>query len=86
MTHSVKKKLITQGFFFSSILMIFSKQQIFSGVPLYIIPSDVIYDPALLCDFLSANQITRMLFTPSLFEAVLNTPEIDIQNKLKSMR
>ena len=64
----------------------FYKLHYFPGVPLYIIPSHVIYDPSLLCDFLSSNQITRMLFTPSLLEAVLNTPDIEIQNKLKSMR
>lgn len=53
---------------------------------MYIIPSNVIYDPELLCAFLRTHQITRMLFTPSLLEAVLNTPDLDLQNDLKSMK
>ncbi|WAQ97992.1 LGRD-like protein [Mya arenaria] len=56
------------------------------GVPLYIIPSTVIYDPPLLCKFLCNNKITRMLFTPSLLEAVLNTPDLDLQTLLLHMR
>ncbi|KAH3843031.1 hypothetical protein DPMN_116538, partial [Dreissena polymorpha] len=56
------------------------------GVPMYIIPSDVIYDPTRLCDYIRSNEITRMLFTPSLLEAVLNTPDIDLQTGLNSMR
>ncbi|KAL4230934.1 hypothetical protein ACF0H5_011308 [Mactra antiquata] len=56
------------------------------GIPLYIIPSTVIYDPPLLCRFLYDNKITRMLFTPSLLEAVLNTPDIVFKDQLKNMR
>lgn len=56
------------------------------GVPLYVIPSSVIYDPALLCEFLHTNKITRMLFTPSLLEAVLNTPDLNLTEQLQSMR
>lgn len=36
------------------------------GIPLYIIPDSVIYDPYLLLKFLKKNGITRVLFTPSL--------------------
>ncbi|XP_069130390.1 uncharacterized protein [Argopecten irradians] len=56
------------------------------GIPMYIIPNTVIYDPPLLCEFLHEHKITRMLFTPSLLEAVLNTSGLDFDTKLKSMR
>ena len=36
------------------------------GIPLYIIPDTVIYDPSLLLKFLKKHGITRVLFTPSL--------------------
>lgn len=39
---------------------------------MYIIPDTVIYDPSKLLEFLKENQITRMLFTPSLIQAVLD--------------
>ena len=50
----------------------------FSGVTLYVIPDNVIYDPPQLCQFIKDNKITRMLFTPSLFETVIeyNLPNI----------
>ena len=56
------------------------------GVPLYIIPDNVIYDPPLLCNFLKENRITRILFTPSLLEAVLNAEGVDVSGCLKDMR
>lgn len=43
------------------------------GVPLVIVPDYVIYDPPSLCAFIKKHQITQMLFTPSLIEAVLDT-------------
>lgn len=36
------------------------------GIPMFIIPDSVIYDPPLLLKFLENNRITRMLLTPSL--------------------
>lgn len=36
------------------------------GIPLYVIPDTVIYDPSLLLKFLKKHGITRVLFTPSL--------------------
>lgn len=36
------------------------------GIPLYVIPDTVIYDPPLLMKFLHDNKITRVLLTPSL--------------------
>ncbi|XP_077984922.1 uncharacterized protein LOC144439501 [Glandiceps talaboti] len=56
------------------------------GIPLYIIPDNVIYDPVLLVDFLKRHEITRILFTPSLLEAVINTENLDISGSLKKLR
>ncbi|CAH1778397.1 unnamed protein product [Owenia fusiformis] len=56
------------------------------GVAMYIIPDTKIYDPKLLCEFLMTNEITRILFTPSLLEAVLEYDGIIISDYLKSMR
>lgn len=41
------------------------------GRTAYVIPDDVIFDPRRLIAFLSEHAITRVLFTPSLFEQVL---------------
>lgn len=57
------------------------------GYPMYVIPDDVIYDPPLLCQFIQKHQITRMLFTPSLLEAVIDTQKDSyLQESLKSLR
>uniref|UniRef100_A0A915LE02 Uncharacterized protein n=1 Tax=Meloidogyne javanica TaxID=6303 RepID=A0A915LE02_MELJA len=48
---------------------------ILQATTLVIIPDSVIYDPHSLCNFLAKNQITRMLFTPSLLEMVLDTQD-----------
>ena len=45
---------------------------------MYVVPDSVIYDPRLLCDFLKTNKITRILFTPSLLEAVLDAEGANI--------
>ena len=58
----------------------------FAGIPMYIIPSTVIYDPAMLCQFIHDNKITRILFTPSLLEAVLNTADLNLQDLLQTLR
>jgi amino acid adenylation domain-containing protein/thioester reductase-like protein len=42
------------------------------GASVYVISDDIIYDPPLLTDFLQSNQITEVLFTPSLMETMLN--------------
>lgn len=57
------------------------------AVPLYVIPDDHIYDPPRLLKFLGDNAITRMLFTPSLLQLVLDQsdPEV-LQEGMKSMR
>lgn len=43
---------------------------------MYIIPDDTIYDPPRLLAFLNKNKITRMLFTPSLLQTILNYKDI----------
>lgn len=56
------------------------------GIPLYIIPDDVIYDPPKLVAFLEASRITRILFTPSLLQAVLECKGLNLKEDLKSLR
>ena len=56
------------------------------GKPLFVIPDDVIYDPPRLVAFLHQHRITRVLFTPSLLEQVLNTPIPDLREKLQHLR
>eukprot|EP00941_MAST-03F_sp_MAST-3F-sp1_P002007 g2007.t1 len=48
------------------------------GLPVYIIPDDVIYDAEALSVYLQEHRITRILFTPSLLQLILDTvsPEI----------
>lgn len=53
---------------------------------MFIIPDDTIYDPTELCKFIITNKITRMLFTPSLLEAVMDSTSTDVENSFKSMR
>ncbi|KAJ4452315.1 hypothetical protein ANN_03835 [Periplaneta americana] len=48
------------------------------GVPLHVVPDDVIYDPPRLVLFLARHGITRMLFTPSLLTAVLDCKDKDL--------
>nr|CAD7594039.1 unnamed protein product [Timema genevievae] len=55
------------------------------GVPLYIVPDDVIYDPPKLTQFLKRHAITRMLFTPSLLQAVLDFRGLDLEDTFKTM-
>lgn len=42
------------------------------GATVYVIADDIIYDPPLLTDFLESNQISEVLFTPSLMETMLS--------------
>lgn len=53
---------------------------------MYIIPDTVIYDPFKLLEFLKKNQITRMLFTPSLIQAVLDADLESTRESFASMR
>ncbi|XP_076821581.1 uncharacterized protein LOC143468326 isoform X2 [Clavelina lepadiformis] len=50
------------------------------GIPLYIVPDTVIYDPLLLAKFIKKHSITRILFTPSLLETVLDARNINMSD------
>lgn len=50
---------------------------ILQGITMTIVPDHTIYDPVLLCQFLRKYKVTRMLFTPSLLETVLDTQDDD---------
>uniref|UniRef100_A0A914XZY2 Uncharacterized protein n=1 Tax=Panagrolaimus superbus TaxID=310955 RepID=A0A914XZY2_9BILA len=54
---------------------------ILQGIKMTIIPDDIIYDPLALCQFLEKYNVTRMLFTPSLLETVLDTQNDEILQK-----
>jgi len=56
------------------------------GFPTYVIPDSSIYDPWKLVSFLEEHKITRVLFTPSLLEQILNTPDIDLTNRLSGLK
>lgn len=53
---------------------------------MYIIPDDTIYDPPRLLEFLRKNEITRMLFTPSLLQAVLDYKGSNVPEGFKTLR
>jgi amino acid adenylation domain-containing protein/thioester reductase-like protein len=60
---------------------------ILQGIKMTIIPDDIIYDPLALCQFLKKYNVTRMLFTPSLLETVLDTQSDEIiQKSFKKFR
>lgn len=61
-------------------------QAMLNGIPAYVIPNEVLYDPYRLLDFLEANQITRISITASLMDQILNIHDIDIVEKLRSVR
>lgn len=57
------------------------------GATCYIIPDDVMANPKALLNFIKENQITEILFTPSLLESILNSLERDfIGSKLSSLK
>lgn len=59
---------------------------ILQGCPSYVIPDDVIYDPWKLVEFLERYQITRVLFTPSLLEQILNAANLDLETRLNHLK
>lgn len=59
---------------------------ILAGFPAYVVPDNVIYDPNLLVDYLEQNKITRMLFTPSLLETIVNSGVIEGARALPNLR
>ncbi|TDH73277.1 uncharacterized protein CCR75_005478 [Bremia lactucae] len=54
--------------------------------PLYIIPDNAIYDPTKLVEYLATHHITRILFTPSLLQLVLDTCSTDVLQQLTKLR
>ncbi|OWZ09904.1 L-aminoadipate-semialdehyde dehydrogenase large subunit [Phytophthora megakarya] len=55
--------------------------------PLYVIPDNTIYDPVKLVDYLATHNITRILFTPSLLQLILDTCLKDeLLQKLSKLR
>ncbi|KAF4673408.1 hypothetical protein FOL46_007323 [Perkinsus olseni] len=46
------------------------------GATLYVVPDTVIYDSTVLPEYIKDNEISRMLFTPSLLEAMLDSPGV----------
>ncbi|WP_352509140.1 SDR family NAD(P)-dependent oxidoreductase [Mesorhizobium sp. M0048] len=50
---------------------------ILAGMPAYLIPDDVIYDPHQLVEYLERNRISRTLLTPSLLDVLLSSGFLD---------
>ncbi len=55
------------------------------GIPAYVIPDEVVYDPWQLVDFLEEHAITRVLFTPSLLEQILNATDESLSQRLSKL-
>ena len=57
------------------------------GIPTYVIPDDVIYDPEKLAQFCRRHRITRMLVTPSLLQLLVDSfPAEELVEHLATMR
>ena len=56
------------------------------GATSYVIPDDVIYDPAALIGYLEENGISETLMTPSLLGAVLSEGGPELRERLSSLR
>lgn len=57
------------------------------NVPLYVIPDCIIYDSIRLADYIEKHRITRILFTPSLLQLILDTvPTEQLRTKFQSLR
>ncbi|MBT1159494.1 SDR family NAD(P)-dependent oxidoreductase [Aminobacter anthyllidis] len=59
---------------------------ILAGIPAYLIPDDVIYDPHQLVDYLERNRISRTLLTPSLLDVLLSSGSLDVPSRLPDLR
>lgn len=59
---------------------------ILAGIPAYLIPDDVIYDPYRLVDYLERNRISRILLTPSLLDVLLSSGLLDVPSPLPDLR
>jgi non-ribosomal peptide synthetase component F len=56
------------------------------GATTFVVPDEVIYDPAALVRYLEERRITETLMTPSLLEAVLDEGGPNIGERLKGLR
>jgi non-ribosomal peptide synthetase component F/aryl carrier-like protein len=56
------------------------------GTPCYVIPDRTIYDPCRLVAYLQCHACTRLLLTPSLLGAVLDTPRLPCDGDLPALR
>ncbi|MEI9425406.1 alpha/beta fold hydrolase [Mesorhizobium sp. Cs1299R1N1] len=59
---------------------------ILAGMPAYLIPDDVIYDPYQLVDYLEQNRISRTLLTASLLDVLLSSGVLDVPSRLPDLR
>ncbi|TJW49257.1 MAG: alpha/beta fold hydrolase, partial [Mesorhizobium sp.] len=59
---------------------------ILAGMPAYLIPDDVIYDPHQLVEYLERNRISRTLLTPSLLDVLLSSGFLDLPSRLPDLR
>ncbi|MDX8483420.1 alpha/beta fold hydrolase [Mesorhizobium sp. VK24D] len=59
---------------------------ILAGIPAYLIPDDVIYDPHQLVNYLERNRISRILLTPSLLDVLLSSGLLDVPSLLPDLR
>lgn len=59
---------------------------ILAGMPAYLIPDDVIYDPHQLVQYLERNRISRTLLTPSLLDVLLSSGFLDVPSRLPDLR
>lgn len=59
---------------------------ILAGIPAYLIPDDIIYDPNQLVDYLGRNRISRILLTPSLLDVLLSSGLLDVPSRLPDLR
>ncbi|MER8530031.1 alpha/beta fold hydrolase [Mesorhizobium sp. M1272] len=59
---------------------------ILAGMPAYLIPDDVIYDPQQLVEYLERNRISRTLLTPSLLDVLVSSGFLDVPFCLPDLR
>lgn len=59
---------------------------ILAGMPAYLIPDDVIYDPHHLVEYLKRNRISRILLTPSLLDVIISSGLVDFPSRLPDLR
>lgn len=59
---------------------------ILAGIPAYLVPDDVIYDPHQLVEYLERNRISRILLTPSLLDVIISSGFLDLPSRLPDLR